>query len=62
MIQHVLELIRKGCVADGGRAEAELGLTDLVPTQEVVADLYAWASVTALPGAPTVAPPVRGAL
>ena len=22
---HVLELIRKGCVADGGRAEAELG-------------------------------------
>lgn len=48
---HVLELIRKGCVADGGRAEAELGLTNLVPTQEVVADLYAWASVTALPGA-----------
>jgi UDP-glucose 4-epimerase len=48
---HVLELMRKGCVADGGRAEAELGLTDLVPTQEVVADLYAWASVTALPGA-----------
>ena len=48
---HVLELIRKGCVADAGRAEAELGLTNLVPTQEVVTDLYAWASVTALPGA-----------
>ncbi|MBM3659714.1 MAG: NAD-dependent epimerase/dehydratase family protein [Actinobacteria bacterium] len=58
---HVLELIRKGCVADGGRAESELGLTDLVPTQEVVADLYAWASVTALPGSPTVAAPLRGA-
>jgi UDP-glucose 4-epimerase len=43
---HVLEVMRHGCVADGGRAEAELGLVDLVPTQEVVADLYAWASVT----------------
>jgi nucleoside-diphosphate-sugar epimerase len=52
---HVLDLIRKGCAADGSRAVAELGLTDLVPTQEVVADLYAWASVTALPGAATAA-------
>jgi len=46
---HVLELIRKGRVACGSRAIEELGLTDLVPTQEVVADLYAWASVTPLP-------------
>jgi UDP-glucose 4-epimerase len=47
---HVLELIRRGCVADGGRAEAELGLTNVLPTQEVLTDLYAWASVTSLPG------------
>jgi nucleoside-diphosphate-sugar epimerase len=58
---HVLELIRKGCVADGGRARTELGLTDLLPTQEVVADLYAWASVTALPGAVAVPDAVREA-
>lgn len=48
---HVLDVIRRGCVADGGRAIAQLGLTGLVPTQEVLADLYAWASVTALPTA-----------
>jgi hypothetical protein len=38
-------------VADGGRAVDELGLVGLVPTQEVLADLFAWASVTPLPGA-----------
>jgi len=47
---HVLELIRAGRVADGARAVEELGLRDMIPTQEVVADLYAWASVTSLPG------------
>jgi nucleoside-diphosphate-sugar epimerase len=47
---HVLELIRLGRVADGARAVEELGLRDMIPTQEVVADLYAWASVTSLPG------------
>lgn len=47
---HVLELIRAGRVADGARAVEVLGLRNLVPTQEVVADLYAWASITALPG------------
>lgn len=48
---HVLELVRRGRVADGGRAVDELGLVGLVPTQEVLADLFAWASVTPLPGA-----------
>ena len=48
---HVLEMVRAGRVADGARAVTELGLRDLVPTQEVVADLYAWASVTPLPAA-----------
>jgi UDP-glucose 4-epimerase len=48
---HVLELVRAGRVADGARAVEEFELRDMIPTQEVVADLYAWASVTALPGA-----------
>ena len=47
---HVLELIRLGRVADGARSVEDLGLRDMIPTQEVVADLYAWASVTSLPG------------
>lgn len=51
---HVLELIRLGCVADGGRAVSELDLPDLIPTQDVVTDLYAWASVTALPARPVL--------
>jgi nucleoside-diphosphate-sugar epimerase len=58
---HVLDLIRKGGVADGSRAIADLGLTGLVPTQEVVSDLYAWASVTALPGAAAASTSVAGA-
>ena len=48
---HVLELVRAGRVADGARAVEEFELLDMIPTQEVVADLYAWASVTSLPGA-----------
>lgn len=43
---HVLELMRRGRVADDGRARRELGLTGLIPTQQVLADLFAWASVT----------------
>jgi len=44
----------------GGRAVAELGLTDLVPTQDVVADLYAWASVTPLPAVSAVSESAAG--
>lgn len=47
---HVAELVQRGRVADGSRAAEVLGLTDLVPTQEVLADLFAWASVTPIAG------------
>lgn len=43
---HVLELLRHGRVGDGGRAVQELDLGAMVPTQDVVADLYEWATVT----------------
>jgi len=43
---HVLELLRLGRVGDGGRAVHELALGPMVPTQDVVADLYEWATVT----------------
>ncbi len=43
---HVLELMRYGSVGDGGRAVDELALGFMVPTQEVLADLYEWATVT----------------
>jgi UDP-glucose 4-epimerase len=44
--QHVLEVLRDGRVGDGSRAVDELALGFLRPTQEVVADLYEWATVT----------------
>lgn len=45
---HVLELLRRGRVADGGRAVTDLGLHDLRPTQSVLEDLFEWATVTRL--------------
>ena len=45
---HVLELLRFGRTADGGRAIDELELGFMRPTQEVLADLYEWATVTPL--------------
>ena len=45
---HVLELLRRGRVADGGRAVTGLGLADLRPTQCVLDDLFEWATVTRL--------------
>lgn len=59
---HVTDLLRRGLVADGGRAVRELGLDDLVPTQRVLADLYAWASVTPVVGAAAAVPPAAPAL
>ena len=44
----VLEVLRCGRVGDGGRALAELELGFMRPTQEVLADLYEWATVTPL--------------
>lgn len=46
--EHVVELLRRGRTGDGGRAVRELELGRLVPTQEVLADLFAWATVTDL--------------
>jgi UDP-glucose 4-epimerase len=45
---HVIELLRWGRTADGSRAVTDLGLDGLRPTQEVLDDLYAWATVTRL--------------
>jgi UDP-glucose 4-epimerase len=45
---HVLEVLRDGRVADGGRAVDELGLGFVHPTQEILADLYEWATVQPL--------------
>ena len=45
---HVLELLRFGRTADGSRAIDELELGFVRPTQEVLADLYEWATVTPL--------------
>ena len=45
---HVVDLIRHGCTGDGSRARDELGLTDLVPTQDVLRELFEWADVVAI--------------
>ncbi|HEX7522304.1 MAG TPA: NAD-dependent epimerase/dehydratase family protein [Acidimicrobiia bacterium] len=45
---HVLELMQRGRTADGSRAIEALGLAPMRSTQEVCAELYEWATVTAL--------------
>jgi UDP-glucose 4-epimerase len=45
---HVVDLIRHGCTGDASRARDELGLTDLVPTQDVLRELFEWADVVAI--------------
>jgi UDP-glucose 4-epimerase len=45
---HVVELLRRGRTAEGTRAVDELDLRDVRPTQEVLADLYEWATVVRL--------------
>lgn len=45
---HVRELLVRGRAADGSRAVEVLGLDGLVPTAQVVRDLYEWAAVTML--------------
>jgi UDP-glucose 4-epimerase len=42
---HVVELIRHGCTGDGSRAREMLAITDLVPTQDVLRELFDWADV-----------------
>jgi UDP-glucose 4-epimerase len=48
MPPHVCEVLRSGRTGDGGRALDELELGFMRPTQEVLADLYEWATVTPL--------------
>ena len=43
---HVVDVLQKGLTGDGSRALDELTLGFVRPTQEVLADLYAWATVT----------------
>ncbi|HEY5164706.1 MAG TPA: hypothetical protein VIJ44_02020, partial [Acidimicrobiia bacterium] len=45
---HVVELLRHGRCGDGARAVAELDLGSLRPTQEVLVDLFEWATVLRL--------------
>lgn len=42
---HVVELFRKGRTAAGSLAVSTLGLADLRPTQQVLEDLFEWATV-----------------
>lgn len=46
--EHLIELLSRGRVADGGRAAALLGTSPRWSTPEVVKELYRWASVTQL--------------
>ncbi len=46
MPDHVSDVLRKGLTGDGSRAYDELDLGFVRPTQEVLADLYSWATVT----------------
>ncbi|MGH9030943.1 MAG: NAD-dependent epimerase/dehydratase family protein [Acidimicrobiia bacterium] len=48
MPPHVVELLRHGRAGDGSRAVDKLALTDLVPTQDVCAELFEWATVAHL--------------
>jgi hypothetical protein len=48
LASHVVSLLRHGCTGDGSRARDELGLTDLVPTQDVLRELFEWADVVAI--------------
>ena len=45
---HVVDVIRHGCTGDGARARDELGLTDLVATQDVLREVFDWADVVAI--------------
>ena len=51
MPPHVEELLRHGRVGDGSRACEALDLGFLHPTQEVLAEIFEWATVTPIAGA-----------
>jgi hypothetical protein len=45
---HVIELLRFGRTASGSRAVSELGLREVMPTQQVLTELYEWAAIVPL--------------
>jgi UDP-glucose 4-epimerase len=47
--EHVIELMHRGRLADGGRAEALLGYRPRATTSEVIDRLYRWESVVRVP-------------
>jgi UDP-glucose 4-epimerase len=47
--EHVIELMHRGRLADGGRAEALLGIKPRATTSEVIDRLYRWESVVRVP-------------
>lgn len=47
--EHVIELLHRGRLADGGRAEALLGFHPRASTSEVIDRLYRWESVFRVP-------------
>jgi UDP-glucose 4-epimerase len=46
---HVVELLRRGCTGDGARGRDALQLHDLIPTQDVLRELFDWADVVPIP-------------
>ena len=48
--EHVLEVLHRGRLADGSRAQALLGVSPKVSTTEVIDRLFAWESVVRMPG------------
>lgn len=49
--EHIVELLCLGSTADGNRAVEALDLGFVRPTQDVLADLFEWATVTPIAGA-----------
>src|SRR5262249_508891 len=48
---HVVDGLQHGCTGDGTRARNELALTNLMPTQDVLRELFDWADVVPIPTA-----------
>ncbi len=53
--QHVIDLLRHGNTASGSVAVDVLGLDDLIPTQQVLRDLFDWARIVPMDGSEAMA-------
>jgi UDP-glucose 4-epimerase len=47
--EHVMELIHRGRLADGGRLTSTLGIRPRVSTQEVIDRLFEWEAIVRVP-------------